>query len=181
MAEDEDFFDQVFKDAPATSVAATAAPATSDAATGKENTEKKDKKDKKDKKEKKEKKQSHEMEGSFEELGGVAAKDEACTTAEKDSEEPRAARKQRLSGGSPAAGAIAGGLYETLPGDCKDVMKLKKKLREIQKIEAAMESGELVEPNQREKVTKKASYIEELHLFESIIKAPMGDTEAASA
>lgn len=67
-----------------------------------------------------------------------------------------------------AAAAPAGGLYENLPGDSKDIMKLKKKLREIQKIEDQVNSGEKVEPNQAEKVTKKAGYLEELKLLESI-------------
>lgn len=61
------------------------------------------------------------------------------------------------------------GLYENLPGDSKDIMKLKKKLREIQKIEEGIASKQKQEPNQVEKVTKKAGYLEELKLLESIV------------
>jgi len=62
-----------------------------------------------------------------------------------------------------------GGPYENLPGDSKDIMKLKKKLREIHKIEEGISSGTKQEPNQVEKVTKKAGYLEELKLLESIV------------
>lgn len=61
------------------------------------------------------------------------------------------------------------GLYENLPGDSKDIMKLKKKLREIQKIEEQIASGEKLEPNKVEKVTKKAGILEELKVLESIV------------
>jgi len=75
----------------------------------------------------------------------------------------------RHVGNVPAA---VGGPFENLPGDSKDIMKLKKKLREIQKIEDSISAGELVEPNQREKVTKKVGYLEELHVLESIVHSP---------
>jgi len=45
---------------------------------------------------------------------------------------------------------------------------LKKKLREIVKIEEAIAAAEIVEPNQRDKVTKKAQYLEELRTLEAI-------------
>jgi len=61
------------------------------------------------------------------------------------------------------------GLYENLPGDSKDIMKLKKKLREIQKIEEGVLAKQKQEPNQVEKVLKKAGYLEELALLESIV------------
>lgn len=72
-------------------------------------------------------------------------------------------------------GEVAGSsLYENLPGDSKDIMKLKKKLREIQKIEDAINAGkEVVEPNQREKVTKKVGYLDELKQLEAIVRSPM--------
>jgi len=71
---------------------------------------------------------------------------------------------------SPSNGSS---LYEHLPGDSKDIMKLKKKLREIQKIEDSMAAGDAVEPNQKEKVTKKEAYLEELRLLESIARSPV--------
>jgi len=68
-----------------------------------------------------------------------------------------------------ADSVAAVGIYENLPGDSKDIMKLKKKLREIQKIEEGIASKQKQEPNQVEKVTKKAGYLEELKLLESIV------------
>lgn len=59
--------------------------------------------------------------------------------------------------------------YENSPGDSKDIMKLKKKLREIHKIEEQQSTGGKMEPNQVEKVSKKAGYLEELKLLESIV------------
>ncbi|MAC17875.1 MAG: hypothetical protein CMC97_06215 [Flavobacteriales bacterium] len=61
-------------------------------------------------------------------------------------------------------------LYESLPGDSKDILKLKKKLREIQKIEEALSGGEKLEPNQREKVLKKVVYEDELRQLEAIVR-----------
>lgn len=61
------------------------------------------------------------------------------------------------------------------PADSRDIMKLKKKLREIQKIEDSMSLGWTVEPNQVEKVTKKLQYLEELRVLESIVHAHVGN------
>jgi len=61
--------------------------------------------------------------------------------------------------------------YENLPGDSKDILKLKKKLREICKIEEAICAGEAVEPNRMDKVLKKATYEEELKFLEEIVHA----------
>ncbi|CAK9045396.1 unnamed protein product [Durusdinium trenchii] len=65
--------------------------------------------------------------------------------------------------------------YRNLPGDSKEMLKLKKKLREIQKIEDSMAAGESVEPLQAEKLNKKEAYLEELRLFESFVNE--GDLE----
>ncbi|CAE8637856.1 unnamed protein product [Polarella glacialis] len=95
-------------------------------------------------------------------------------------EEAAAATKPKLSVEVPSAAKVSepNGVvtFENLPGDTKDMMKLKKKLREIHKIEDSMTAGEAVEPNQVEKVTKKESYLEELQLLESILRssAPTG-------
>lgn len=59
--------------------------------------------------------------------------------------------------------------YENLPGDSKDMLKLKKKLREIQKIEEAISAGDIVEPNQLEKVSRKIAYEDELKQLEAIV------------
>jgi len=105
---------------------------------------------------------------------------EALASAPEDPEEVAAKKMTRShSGSTPTAGA--GGPYENLPGDSKDIMKLKKKLREIQKIEDSIVAGEVVEPNQREKVTKKAGYLEELYLLESIARSTSGNAAAAAA
>ncbi|CAJ1351181.1 unnamed protein product, partial [Effrenium voratum] len=64
--------------------------------------------------------------------------------------------------------------YENLPGDSKELLKLKKKLREIQKIEDAMAAGETVEPLQAEKVNKKEAYLDELRFLESIQPGELG-------
>lgn len=55
--------------------------------------------------------------------------------------------------------------FENLPGDSKDMLKLKKKLREIVKIEERQAAGELLEPTQEEKASKKQQYLEELRLL----------------
>lgn len=88
--------------------------------------------------------------------------------ASDNNEEEAPTRKEKLSNSS-----IAVGPYENLPGDSKDIMKLKKKLREIQKIEDSIKRGETVEPNQEEKVTKKVGYLDELRLLESIVRSPV--------
>lgn len=85
------------------------------------------------------------------------------TASTKDAEEAAGKKAQQLSSADQG-----GGPYENMPGDSKDILKLKKKLREIQKIEDSISAGEIVEPNQREKVTKKVGYLEELRLLESI-------------
>lgn len=89
-----------------------------------------------------------------------------------------AVTKKNSGNGNSAGTPVAAGPYENLPGDSKDIMKLKKKLREIQKIEDSMNKGENVEPNQREKITKKAGYLEELQLLESIVHAPASGNSA---
>lgn len=86
------------------------------------------------------------------------------------SKEPEA--KHEETGGQPAARTS----YENLPGDSKEMLKLKKKLREIQKIEDSMAAGESVEPLQASKVHKKEAYLEELHFLESIVNE--GEMEA---
>jgi len=85
------------------------------------------------------------------------------TASTRDVEEAVAKKAQQLS-----CTDQGGGPYENMPGDSKDILKLKKKLREIQKIEDSIAAGDIVEPNQREKVTKKLGYLEELRLLESI-------------
>jgi len=85
------------------------------------------------------------------------------TVSPNDAEESATKKSQQLSSTDQG-----GGPYENMPGDSKDILKLKKKLREIQKIEDSISAGEIVEPNQREKVTKKLGYLEELRLLESI-------------
>jgi hypothetical protein len=99
--------------------------------------------------------------------GGKDAAEEEPAAAGAESTTPVTKKVQKAPTQTP------GGIYENLPGDSKDIMKLKKKLREIQKIEASIEEGEAVEPNQKEKVTKKAAYIEELRLLESIVRSPV--------
>merc|ERR1719282_790188 len=74
----------------------------------------------------------------------------AAVAEPKDQEVETTLKKSKSSTTS------SGGLYENMPGDSKDIMKLKKKLREIQKIEDSIAAGEVVEPNQVEKATKKA-------------------------
>jgi len=59
--------------------------------------------------------------------------------------------------------------YTIKPGDSKEILKLKKKLREIQKIEDAMAAKEPVDNTQAEKVSKKDSYLQELRELESIV------------
>lgn len=86
------------------------------------------------------------------------------------SEEVSSKKKDKKNGDkTPIEAKESNGLYENLPGDSKDIMKLKKKLREIQKIEDQLASGEKLEPNKVEKVTKKAGYLEELKVLESIV------------
>jgi len=72
---------------------------------------------------------------------------------------------------SKSSSSASAGPYENQPGDSKDILKLKKKLREIRKIEESIVAGEAVEPNQVEKVTKKAGYVEELRMLESFARA----------
>lgn len=95
---------------------------------------------------------------------------------EEDGAGEAAAAEEAAEGreGEDGAGRASGvpGPYENLPGDSKDILKLKKKLREIQKIEESIATGEHVAPNQVEKVTKKAGYLEELRLLESIVRTP---------
>jgi len=81
-------------------------------------------------------------------------------------------KKSSKGGSTPGNGKASDavvGPYENAPGDSKDIMKLKKKLREIQKIEDALSAGVTVEPNQVDKVEKKAGYLEELKVLESIV------------
>jgi len=94
----------------------------------------------------------------------AAAADEEKEEKPEKQKSPRKEKKEKSGVGGP---------FESLPGDSKDIMKLKKKLREIQKIEDAIVSGEAVEPNQMDKVTKKAGYVEELRTLESIARTPV--------
>lgn len=93
------------------------------------------------------------------EAAKMAAREENQQHAAEASKEPEA--KHEVSAKSTS--------YENLPGDSKEMLKLKKKLREIQKIEDSMAAGESVEPLQASKVHKKEAYLEELHFLESIV------------
>jgi len=104
---------------------------------------------------------------------GAAEAEGTGKKKKKDPKEPKEKKepKEDRDHGDPADDDTGPSPYENLPGDSKDIMKLKKKLREIQKIEDAVARKEKVEPNQLEKLTKKAGYLEELDMLESISKA----------
>jgi len=91
-------------------------------------------------------------------------------TDAKAEESPAVKKPQKPT---PTEGSSSGGAYENLPGDSKDIMKLKKKLREIQKIKDSLAAGEVLEANQKEKLSKKEGYLEELRLLESIVRSPV--------
>jgi len=89
---------------------------------------------------------------------------EGAVPDEKEKKQKKEKKEAKVAEG-------AGGPYENLAGDSKDIMKLKKKLREIQKIEDAITGGEVVEPNQVDKVSKKAGYLEELEVLQAIARS----------
>lgn len=96
--------------------------------------------------------------------------DEASEAPAKKKDKEKSAKKEKKEAAAALLSAPGAGTpYENLPGDSKDILKLKKKLREILKIEDIIAAGMDPEPNQVDKMTKKAQYLEELRTLESIV------------
>mmetsp|Transcript_54691 Transcript_54691/g.127929 ORF Transcript_54691/g.127929 Transcript_54691/m.127929 type:complete len:1814 (+) Transcript_54691:119-5560(+) len=98
----------------------------------------------------------------------AGADDQAAAEGRPDEDGAAKKAKQKSSSAVPES-------YINRFGDSKDILKLKKKLREIQKIEDAIAAKETVEPLQADKVHKKEQYLEELRVLEAIVHSGTDD------